>query len=370
MIPHESRLTAVTEFQTNTTEGCLLLADISGYSSYLQGTELEHSHDVLADLLETIVAGIEPPFLLSKLEGDAAFAYIPSTTVSPSMLLDTVESTYFSFRRRLRDIQHSTTCECNACLLIPSLDLKFFVHQGRYIIHRIARNEELTGTDVVLIHRLLKGTAGATLGTRAYAVYTASTFEAMGVDATILGLTPHTESLDDVGDVGVFVQNLEQRWAFEQERHRTVVTADEALEEVVTDFEVSPAVLWDWLTDPSKRLKYEPGLTGVDEQTPGRRGVGTVSHCAHGPNVALQTVVDWRPFSTFTTQESVAGSPVTTTGTRTLEATETGTRLTVRMTVDPPDAWSDVAAQIIPAVRQTYESLQEITGSSPVSTNS
>ena len=353
----------------NTEVGCLLLADISGYSSYLLGTELEHSHDVLADLLETIVAGIEPPFTLSKLEGDAAFAYVPSTAVNPSMLLDTVESTYFSFRRRLRDIQHSTTCECNACVMIPSLDLKFFVHQGRYVIHRIARNEELTGTDVVLIHRLLKGTAGETVGTRAYAVYTASTFEDMGVDATILGLAPHTESLDDVGDVGVFVQNLEQRWAFEQERHRRVVTVDEALEEVVVDFEIPPAVLWDWLTDPNKRLQYEAGLTGVDEETEGRRGVGTVSHCAHGPNVALQTVVDWRPYSTFTTQERVADSQFTTTGTRTLEATETGTRLSVRMTVDPADLWSDVAAQIVPALRQTFESLQVITGRSPLSTS-
>ena len=358
------------ELLPNTEQGCLLLADISGYSSYLQGTELEHAHDVLADLLETIVAGIEPPFLLSKLEGDAAFAYIPSTAVNPSMLLDTVESTYFSFRRRLRDIGHATTCDCNACVLIPSLDLKFFVHQGRYVIHRIARSEELTGSDVVLIHRLLKGTSGETAGTRAYAVYTASTFEDMGVDATILGLTPHTESLDDVGDVGVFVENLEQRWAFEQERHRTVVTADKALEEVVADFEIPPAVLWDWLTDPNKRLKYEAGLTGLDEETAGRRGVGTVNHCAHGPNVALQKVVDWRPFSTFTTQETVAGAQFTTTGTRTLEATETGTRLSVRMTVDPVDFWPEVAAQIVPALRQTLESLQQVTASSPLSTSS
>jgi hypothetical protein len=345
-------------------QGCLLLADISGYSKYLQGTELEHSHDVLADLLETIIAGIEPPFLLSKLEGDAAFAYVPSTAVNPSMLLDTVEATYFAFRRRLRDIQHATTCDCNACVMIPSLDLKFFIHQGRYVIHRIARNEELTGSDVVLIHRLLKGTAGETAGTRAYAVYTASTFEDLGVDASILGLAKHTERLDDVGEVGVFIQNLEQRWAFEQERHRRVVTADEALEEMVGDFEVAPVVLWEWLTDPNKRLQYEAGLTGLDEVTGGRRGVGTVNHCAHGPNVAIQKVVDWRPFSTFTTEENIPGSPITTTETRILEATDTGTRLTVRMTADPIELWSGVAAQLVPGLKQTLESLQSVTASS------
>lgn len=53
--------------------GCLMLADISGYTSYLTGVELEHSHDVLADLLDTIVATAEGVLTLSKLEGDAIF---------------------------------------------------------------------------------------------------------------------------------------------------------------------------------------------------------------------------------------------------------------------------------------------------------
>ena len=117
-------------------------------------------------------------------------------------------------------------------------------------------------------------------------------------------------------------------------------------------------------------MTYEAGLTGVDEETDGRRGVGTVSHCAHGPNVALQTVVDWRPFSTYTTQARVEGSQFTTTGTTILEPTETGTRLTVRMTVDPADVWPDVATQIVPALRQTFESLQEIAAGLPFATSS
>jgi hypothetical protein len=32
-------------------QGCLALADIGGYTAYLAGVELEHSHDILADLL-------------------------------------------------------------------------------------------------------------------------------------------------------------------------------------------------------------------------------------------------------------------------------------------------------------------------------
>src|SRR3990172_9472652 len=102
------------------------MADITGYTEYMAGSELMHAQDVVADLLEVIVAGIEPPFRLSKLEGDAAFAYAGRSSLGPSMLLDTVESAYFAFQMRLRDVVHSTTCECNACMRIPALDLKFF----------------------------------------------------------------------------------------------------------------------------------------------------------------------------------------------------------------------------------------------------
>ena len=38
-------------------QGCLVLADISGYTAYLAGVELEHSHDVLADLLGVVADG-------------------------------------------------------------------------------------------------------------------------------------------------------------------------------------------------------------------------------------------------------------------------------------------------------------------------
>ena len=39
--------------------GYLVLADISGYTLYLAGVELDHAQGVLADLLETIVASFK-----------------------------------------------------------------------------------------------------------------------------------------------------------------------------------------------------------------------------------------------------------------------------------------------------------------------
>ena len=55
--------------------GCLVLADITGYTGFLAGSELEHAQDVLRDLIQTVVGTQRPLLRLAKLEGDAAFSY-------------------------------------------------------------------------------------------------------------------------------------------------------------------------------------------------------------------------------------------------------------------------------------------------------
>lgn len=44
---------------SETQRGYFLLADISGYTSFVAGTELEHSHEILSGLLTTICENIE-----------------------------------------------------------------------------------------------------------------------------------------------------------------------------------------------------------------------------------------------------------------------------------------------------------------------
>jgi uncharacterized protein YndB with AHSA1/START domain len=342
------------------TRGCLLIADITGYTDYLRDTELEHAQDVLADLLETIIAGIEPPFTLSKLEGDAAFAYVASDDVSASMLFDTVDSAYFAFRRRLRDIVQSTTCSCNACVLIPRLDLKFFVHEGEYVIRRIARSEELTGSDVILLHRLLKGAAGQTVGSDAFAVYTLGTLEALGVEAEALGFLPFTETFPDIGEIAVFVQNLEEQWVKEQDRNRVFVTEADALGQLEFVFSAPPPVVWEYFTDPQKRLEWQSGLTSIDENVDGRRGVDTVSHCAHGSDTNIQRVVDWRPFSSFTTVDETEGAPFLLTVTTDFKPVDEGSLVTLRLLTDPPEMWPTIADELLTVLGDSAETLKQL----------
>jgi hypothetical protein len=54
---------------------CFVIADISGYTSFLAGVELDHAQDIIADVMDTVVRCLRPPFGLAKFEGDAAFFY-------------------------------------------------------------------------------------------------------------------------------------------------------------------------------------------------------------------------------------------------------------------------------------------------------
>jgi hypothetical protein len=286
--------------------GCLVLTDITGYTQYLTGTELAHAQDVLADLMDTVVSALRPPLRLAKLEGDAAFAYTPAGRLDGPTMLDLVEHCYFRFRRRLRDIRQATTCECNACRQMPLLDLKVFVHDGEFVRHRVAGREELAGADVVLLHRLLKNSVAEALGLQGYALFTEACVQTMAVDPAAAGMREHVETYEHLGPVRTFVHDLHVRWAEEQERRRVYIGPGQADVELPFHVPAAPPVVWDYLTSPGKRMRYQPDTDRVDQQNPrGRRGPGTTNHCAHGHQVIVEEILDWRPFTYYTIRVAV-----------------------------------------------------------------
>jgi hypothetical protein len=158
------------------------IADISGYTSFLAGVELDHAQDIIADFMNTVVKCLRPPFRLAKFEGDAAFVYAVAEKIDGSLLQDTIEAAYFKFRRRLRDVKQASTCECKACVAMSDLDFKFVVHHGQMVKQKMGGREELAGRDVILVHRLLKNTVSEKVGSRAYVLYSDACIQTMDID--------------------------------------------------------------------------------------------------------------------------------------------------------------------------------------------
>jgi hypothetical protein len=235
-----------------------LIADISGYTGYLADVELDHAQDIVADLVGTVVTALRPSFRLAKLEGDAAFMYAPAERIDGSILLDAIERCYFGFRRRRRDVRQATSCECNACVRIPDLDLKFVVHHGEAILQKVAGRQELFGSDVIVAHRLLKNDVVEQLGIHAYALISQKAIEASDIDPAALGMVEHTETYDRIGDVPTWVHDLEHRWQEEEARGRVRVTPEEAILDLTIPTSVPPQVAWQFLTKPGQRMTWQP----------------------------------------------------------------------------------------------------------------
>ena len=277
-----------------------VIADISGYTSFLAGVELDHAQDIIADLMDTVVKGLRPPFRLAKFEGDAAFVYAATAKIDGSMLQDIIESAYFEFRRRLRNIKQASTCECKACAAMGDLDFKFVAHHGAMVKQKMSGREELAGRDVILVHRLLKNTVSEKIGSRAYAVYSDACVQTLGIDPAAQGLVEHHETIDIIGDVRLWLRDLEEAWQKENEQTRVEVTREDAYAILEFDIAAPRQAVWEYLTVPSQWQKWWPTDGLVEHSGNRRRGVGTKVHCMHGKDAIIEELLDWRPFDYFT----------------------------------------------------------------------
>ena len=196
-----------------TQQGFLIISDITGYSKYINESELEHARDSLTALLNILIDHTKSPLVLSKLEGDAVFSYAPTGGfLQGQSLLDMIESTYASFRKALDLMVLNTTCTCNACRNLPNLDLKFFVHFGSYMTQKLGDFTELVGNDVNLVHRLAKNHIKEETGFKAYAAFTQSVMGTLGLEDFQNSLTPHRETFADVGEVQMYVHDMHKVW--------------------------------------------------------------------------------------------------------------------------------------------------------------
>ena len=281
--------------------GYLVLADISGYTSFLAKVELEHANEILSDLLEVIVDNFQALLTISKLEGDAVFAYVDESKIARGeILLELVENTYVAFRQRRDTSNRATTCSCRACQSMPSLELKFFVHFGSFMVQHIAGIKELVGSDVNLVHRLMKNHITEHTGWNAYSLFTKYALECL--DLNVEDTYEQIETYEHLGDIDTRTINLIPRYDALAAERRHYVSDQDADAIVSHKFYVSDVELWqiitsvDILTAASKHsVKWV-----IASLSKGRTDIGAANHCMHGKGTMRMIIVDWHPFTYFT----------------------------------------------------------------------
>ena len=162
--------------------GYLLLADISGFTHFIEQTEIDHGSTILRNLVDLIIKHMSPIMRIVEVEGDAVFAYTPESAVERGeLLLELIETTYGAYRDKQHTMQHNADCPCRACQAIDTLDLKFVIHHGQYVLQKITGKLKPVGSSVNIVHCLLKNRVREITGWRGYALFTEQSLEKMDI---------------------------------------------------------------------------------------------------------------------------------------------------------------------------------------------
>ena len=226
-------------------------------------------------------------------------------------------------------MRQATSCECNACVRIPDLNLKFVVHHGTICARRVAGQQELLGSDVIVVHRLLKNEVIASTGIKAYALFSQQCVDAMDIDVSALGMRPPPRRTSGSARTGVGPRpratlagggGARRAWSSTSARGYRFDARTSA----------PPQVAWEFVTTPGRRISWQLGVTGVKMIATGnRRGVGATNHCMHGDGTIIEEVLDWRPYDYFTYRNTISTEMGTLhfLGTTEFEPTPSGTIL-------------------------------------------
>ncbi len=133
----------------------LFLLDISGFTEFVQTTEIGHSQHVISELLEVLIHANSLKLELAEIEGDALFLYneeIPSL----EQLFDQFETMFTAFYSHLKLLEQNRICPCKACSTAPNLQLKIIAHSGELQFITVQDKRKPFGIEVIEVHRLMK----------------------------------------------------------------------------------------------------------------------------------------------------------------------------------------------------------------------
>jgi len=135
----------------------LFIPDISGFTQFVNETEITHSQHIIEELLDVVIEANSMDLKISEIEGDAIFFYKMSGQITAEAVARQAKRMFIAFHRHLKLYEQRRICHCGACSTAGNLGLKIIAHQSHTITtSHIRGHEKLFGPDVILVHRLLK----------------------------------------------------------------------------------------------------------------------------------------------------------------------------------------------------------------------
>ena len=137
-------------------KGLLFIPDISGFTRFINETEIDHSRLIIQELLELLINANNLGLEISEIEGDAILFYKFGESPRLDELYRQVEKMFCDFHRQLMAYDYRRFCQCKACSSAINLTLKVITHYGEFTGYNVKNFQKLIGKDIIVAHQLLK----------------------------------------------------------------------------------------------------------------------------------------------------------------------------------------------------------------------
>ena len=137
-------------------KGLLFIPDISGFTRFVNETEIDHSRIIIQELLEILINSNKIGLEISEIEGDAILFYRSGNSPRVEDIYRQVEQMFCDFHRHIVAYEHRRFCQCDACKSAINLSLKVITHYGEFTDYQVKNFRKLIGKDIIVAHQLLK----------------------------------------------------------------------------------------------------------------------------------------------------------------------------------------------------------------------
>ena len=93
----------------------LFIPDITGFTEFVNNTEIEHSQHIISELLEKIIDENQLDLVVSEIEGDAVLFYKEGKVPSTMSMYAQAKKMFLSFHSHLKLYEKQRICQCGAC---------------------------------------------------------------------------------------------------------------------------------------------------------------------------------------------------------------------------------------------------------------
>jgi hypothetical protein len=271
----------------------LFIPDISGFTKFVNDTEVSHGRHVIAELLDLLIGADELGMTVSELEGDAVFFYRPGPLPDFETLLGQARRTFDAFHTHLKSYEEHRICDCGACSSAHTLSLKIVAHAGPIELISVRGFEKPYGPDVIVVHRLLKNDLNET-------EYLLATKAVTGQDGDRPAAPEWSRvgdgsaSIEDLGDVEYhYVPLAPLRDLLPEPASPRVFPKMKRPIEYQVDIDRPAAEVFELVSNLDLRLMWNRGVNDIRYEKNRMNRVGTKHLCVIGGNlIEFETITD------------------------------------------------------------------------------